>query len=142
MHYHPKNAQKISCNFTRIDKDPMAQSAGGSLEYRVAQFISAGGKFICYLVGHEHTDYILNSSDYPNQIAICIDASSVSQCNIYSELDRKYGNHTQDLMNLTIFDTSTQTIKIIRVGCDSDNYLRSRKMMSIRYDSREIIAQE
>lgn len=142
MHYHPSNAQKIDSNFTRLDKELFPQSSGGAIPYRVQQFIQGGGQFICYLVGHEHSDYILNSSDYPNQIAICIDASSVSQSNIYSELDRRYGDQSQDLYNVCVFDTSTKTIKIVRVGCDIDNYLRSRKSMCIRYDTGEIVSQE
>lgn len=142
MHYHPNNAQKIDSNFTRLDKEPMQQSSGGAIPYRVQQFIQSGGKFICYLVGHEHSDYVMNSSDYPNQIAICIDAASLSQSNIYSELARRYGDKSQDLYNVCIFDTSTKTIKLIRVGCDDDNYIRSRKSLSIKYDTRQIIAEQ
>lgn len=142
MHYHPNNAVKIDSNFTKIDTSPQSTStSGGAIPYRVQQFIQGGGKFICYLVGHEHSDYILNSSDYPNQIAICIDASSISQCNIYSELERRYGDQSQDLYNVCIFDTSTKTIKIVRVGCDRDNYLRSRKTISMNYETREVIYQ-
>lgn len=142
MHYHPINATKIDSNFTKIDTNPQSSTtSGGAIPYRVSQFIANGGEFICYLVGHEHSDYILNSSDYPNQITVCIDAASVSQSNAYSELSRDYGDNSQDLYNVCVLDRSTKTIKLIRIGCDMDNYMRSRKYFSIRYNNRQIVAQ-
>lgn len=142
MHYRPGDTQKKASNFTKIDSSPSNNTSGGAIPYRVSQFIANGGEFIGYICGHEHSDYLLESTVYSDQIAVLIDAASVSQSNTYSDLSRNYGDHTQDLYNVFVADRSTKTIKVIRVGCDVDNYVRSRKTLTIRYDTKEIITQD
>ena len=50
------------------------------------------------------------------------------------------GEISQDLYNVVVFDKSISAIKIIRIGCDVDNYMRHRDMLCINYQTKDILS--
>lgn len=134
-HFPIPNSEKITSNWTRIDKDVGTGWLQDTYVEEVRDFIDDGGKFICWICGHSHSDYILRSITDPRQLCIVIDAANREQCNQYSDVMRVDGTITQDLANLITFDTSTQTIRIIRVGCNINSYLMPRNTITINYAS-------
>ena len=125
----------------------------------VSEFIDNGGEFICYLSGHVHTDKCgyfktgtittTNGTTYINnhkQVFIIVGlASGYNMVYDYysgqSEIDiqKVKGTKTLDLFNIESFDTETKTISILRIGCDIDRLLRSRRSMVIDYKNSELI---
>ena len=141
MHYPVYGFTKIDCAFTRRDREiPSADCCDISICQKVQTFIDDGGDFICYIGGHKHGDYIGYSSAYPAQISILVDSANRQQSNQYSDLMRVDGEISQDLYNVVVFDKSISTIKIIRIGCDVDNYMRHRDMLCINYQTKNILS--
>ena len=105
-------------------------------------FFDGGGLFACYIAGHRHTDMIVHGSgNYSNQYCVVVDAANRWQSDAYSDNARVAGDKTQDLANLFVVDTSSKLIKIIRVGCDMNRYMRSKKYLCFSYDTGEIMGQ-
>lgn len=135
-------ASAIDCNFTDIDiTGNSAQFLNGYYELVVRDFIAAGGKFACYFGGHVHKDIIRKGDDHPTQLGVFIDAASIYQSMVYSDIHRQSDDRTADLANVFVIDTSSSTVKIIRVGADRNRYLVSRKTIAINYDTLEILSQ-
>ena len=139
-HYMPPTPVKIPSAFTSIDN---TSSGHGSAEIPnvVQRFINNGGKFICYICGHSHYDYIGYLQDHPAQICIAMDATGREACNQWSDVMRYNDEISRDLFNMVQFDTSNKLIKLIRCGCNYDRYLRHKNTLSISYETKEIFAQ-
>lgn len=141
MHYPVYGFTKIDCAFTRRDKEiHAADCADVSICQSVQTFIDGGGDFICYVCGHQHGDYIGYSSAYPSQIAVLVDSASRTQSNQYSDLMRVDGEISQDVYNVVVFDKSISAIKVVRIGCAVDNYMRHRDMICLDYRTKEILS--
>lgn len=137
-HYMPPNITKIDCTFTAIDYDSNGYGFD-DVPAVVDRFVNNGGKFICYICGHTHYDYIAYMTNYPNQLCITVDAAGREICNRYSDVQRYDDEISRDLFNVIQFDTSSNTIKITRCGCNYDRYLRKKDTLSINYLTKEII---
>lgn len=96
---------------------------------------------ICSLCGHAHRDRlgytILDNSEAKQLLTIQIDQSGAAR-SIYNSA-RVYGTPSKYLFNILTFDTTLKIIKIIRIGCDYDDYLRRKKTLCINYETGEII---
>ena len=142
VHYHMGDSVKVQCGFSNIDMRNSETPFGGlDSEYMdaVQTFINAGGEFVCYLAGHLHYDIFSVNATYPTQYCIGIDAASVDQSNYYSDTQRTLGTKSEDLANIVVIDTSSKAVKVIRVGADTDHYLRSKKCMTFKYDTGTIL---
>ena len=103
--------------------------------------MKSGGKFVCYIAGHTHIDFILRSKTSPKQLEIVSDAACDWQSDAYSESARVPGTRSRDLANAFVVDTSRHMIKIIRVGVNRDSLMRPKNGITIDYESGEIILQ-
>lgn len=137
QHCPVSNFSKINSNFTIIaNKTPYQYPV--IYQQSVQSFIDGGGDFACFIAGHTHWDMLCINPDYPNQICICV------TCAITTGRDndqiREGGTKSQDAGNVVTIDTTTKTIKLIRVGADTDNYLRLRNTLTISYADKTIFA--
>lgn len=139
-HYMPPTPTKINCTFTSIDNTSNGHGETGIAD-RVQQFINNGGKFICYLCGHSHYDYVAYLSQYPAQLIITMDATGRRACNQWSDVQRYDDEISRDLFNMIQFDTSCSTIKITRCGANYDRYLRHKNTLSINYQTKQIYSE-
>ena len=139
MHY-PVYMKKINCNFSTLDRsDGFGEKGMEIYQERVADFAKNGGDFVVWLTGHVHLDYMGYSEAYPDQLCIAIDALRCYQSMAYNDADRTEGMPSQDLYNLVTIDTFDKLVKIVRVGCDVDRYLRKKDTLCINYKTFEII---
>ena len=142
QHMPPQNIGKVDCNFTA-----MGRMEGGwyneTIRYQAAvdKFKKSGGNFVMYLAGHLHRNELCYNKDYPNQLFFCIDTSSVEQCEANSYVMRTKGRKAQDLADAVVVDTSTKTVKMIRVGVNTDSFLRPTNGITFNYETGEIISQ-
>lgn len=148
-HYKPSYT-RIECNMDdgmqeSIDYgiDPNADPGyvNAAAVTSVKNFIDGGGKFICWLCGHDHKDYMGLATADNRQLVIGV---SLAQCGArtnYSVMDRIEGTKSQDLFNIIGFDTYNKHIRILRIGADFDIFMRSKKSLCINYETKAIISQ-
>lgn len=136
------DSSALECNFTDIDATIYAaQSLRGTYQVKLRDFRTNGGKFACYIGGHVHKDVMKTNADIPDQLGVMVDACSIQQSMAYSDIHRQSDDRTADLANVFVLDTSSNVIKVIRVGADRNRYLVSRKTICINYNTLEIMSQ-
>ncbi len=139
MHY-PIRMKKIDCNFSTLDRgEVLGDTSMEVYQEKVDAFMKKGGDFIVWLTGHIHLDYMGYGEKFPEQLCIAIDSQRCYQSMAYNDADRTEGMPSEDLYNLITIDTFDKLIKIIRVGCDYDRYLRKKDTLCINYKTYEII---
>lgn len=143
VHYPLDECADVQCNFTSLDRSAAQTSDLLPTAYLeiVAAHKTAGGKFACWLAGHTHWDNILKSISNNDQLCVCVDSASLEQANMYSDIQRTEGVKAQDLFNLTVIDTESTLIKIIRVGADRDRQLRPRNCITLDYSTGTVVTQ-
>lgn len=102
----------------------------------VQNFIDDDGKFITWICGHTHVDFVYTTSEFPNQLWIVVACGLLSN-NL--DIDRTDGTKNQDAFNILTFDTNTELVKVIRVGADRDRSMRHLGTMSIDYNTHSVI---
>ena len=107
---------------------------------KIDSFENNGGEFICWLCGHVHQDYLSIIDNHPNQIQISIiTASPRLDIAESGEPARVWGTKTQDAFNLVAFDTYYKRIRLLRVGCNFDNFGHSMDQICIDYANKKIL---
>ena len=106
----------------------------------IETYISGGGEFICWLNGDSHYDFQGLITDYPNQYAIAFENAGASST--WNDSVRIVGTKSQDSFNFVTFDTNTKLIKVVRVGNNSDRYLRHKNYICYDYKNKKIITCE
>ena len=134
----------ISCNFnmpySSWDSEFGNSNSNMNLyQATVQNFIDDGGKFACYLTGHSHYDKVTYNTNYPNQICIAVTCAHASS--YYNEQVRESGTRSMDAFNVVLIDTEFKTITLLRVGANIDNYLRPRNVLTISYETKDIITE-
>ena len=132
------NFQSIPSNFTMVYKMKSYQYPT-IYQASVQSFIDDGGEFACYIAGHTHWDMICINPDYPDQIFVCVTCTTITGRD--NDQIRTSGTKSRDAANIVTIDTTSKTVKLIRVGADIDNYLRPRNVLSISYADKTLFAQ-
>ena len=103
----------------------------------VSAFISAGGKFICWLTGHLHIDSIQKLS---GQVMINI-ASANNNNHVDGYKANIIDNYIYDCFNYIGFDTANNFIKIFRIGWDMDASLRVRNLLTYDFVNQTLVTE-
>ena len=98
-----------------------------------ADFSSAKGEFIAYIVGHTHYDKVGKSSVASNTQAVIVVTTSGTTKAHFDDLWREEGTKSQDCFNFMVFDTDLKKIRILRVGANTTLNMEWRDMTSISY---------
>ena len=106
----------------------------------VDKFIDNGGVFVCWLSGHDHEDYIGFIPQHERQLQILVDKAGEKDG--YMHEDRTPGTVNQDSFNLVTVNTEKNLLTIQRIGCTVGPQMRSKRIFSYNYITREIIANE
>lgn len=130
----------INCTFNSINlkyEDEYDTCVTNAIYQQTVQnFIDDGGKFITWICGHTHVDFVYTTSEFPNQLWIVVACGYLSN-NL--DIDRTDGTKNQDAFNILTFDTNTELVKVIRVGADRDRSMRHLGTMSIDYNTHNVI---
>lgn len=143
-HYIPyrDNCEEVKCYFTSVKPKKLDPDGFNPIYQATVQtFIDGGGDFICYLAGHIHLDLIIKNKNYPNQWFIAVDTASMTKGHSYGDTERIAKTKCENLFNYITFNTTHKLVKIVRVGADTDSYLRSKKTLVFNYQTKEIISQ-
>ena len=104
----------------------------------IDSFISAGGKFVCWLVGHAHCTNFCTSALYPNQPQVMCDTASTARgC---ADVARVIGTNSEDSFNLISIDTNVGMFRLVKVGANYDKYMRERKCLCYDYINRVVVS--
>lgn len=149
--YYPKvtdvaNASPhIECSFDSRQNAPTVADAHIPVSFIDAVdewMANHRGKFICWLSGHTHADYVCIAKG-TTQLVITIDTAAHTSRNIgYSDTERVSGKKSMDLFNLVGIDTYQKLIKVMRVGADMDSWMRRKETMCIQYASNNVYTLE
>ena len=143
-HYKPA-ITSIDCNMDDLLLQPstMAGELNSDAVDSVQSFINNNGKFICWLCGHEHKDYVgVTSRIGTSQLVIGVACASMVESRVlYGTIERVEGMKSQDLFNIMGFDLYNKHIRILRIGADFDCYMRSKKGFCINYETRQIVSE-
>ena len=147
----PKIDTAIDCTFTNLDR-PINSYEGTSNDKEYSDLVEAfmadhndeygAGKFICWLCGHNHTDAIGLSSNYPKQLKIIIDTAGClrqpnnPQFDFTGNFDRIEDTYSDDLFDIFAVDTEHKYISLHRVGCHSDSH--GRHIGNLLYDYKNM----
>ena len=122
---------------TFCSKDAAALTANGRLNHSsspydavIKAFKDGGGVHIAHLCGHEHVDLMGKSANGVLNIVIG------SQHGYYADASdamRISDTVTDDLINVVGINVNLGIIKIVRVGVNTDHYLRSRNVLCYDY---------
>ena len=130
----------IDCSFNSISlkyEDEYDTCVTNTIYQQTVQnFIDDDGKFITWICGHTHVDFVYTTSEFPNQLWIVVACGLLSN-NL--DIDRTDGTKNQDAFNILTFDTNTELVKVIRVGADRDRSMRHLGTMSIDYNTHSVI---
>ena len=102
----------------------------------IADFIAKGGIHICHLAGdHHHDGFGTSKLGVVNSIVPC------AMClRNWCDGNRVFGTKTQDCFNVVSIDTNLGLFKIVRVGDNFDNHLRSRTALCFDYINKKVIS--
>ena len=103
----------------------------------VDTFISGGGKFMCWLMGHCHRDMAGTLVDHTDQFMIGIDRGGTPTVSRY---DRHVaGTPSGYVFNVTTFDSSANIVKVTRLGNCCDVYMQSKKTLCYDLANKRIV---
>ena len=107
----------------------------------VGTAISSGLKFVGYLIGHEHKDFVFDAENDGSQMMYCVTCANVSSNAQWRGSDQHRGT-TLDAYNLITIDTANTLVKIVRGGgADVDDRGRQRKYICINYSTGQIVGE-
>lgn len=118
-----KTGGEISATYTFSD-------TGASIT--IDDSFSSAGKFIAYINGHNHGDFVGASAKYPNQMYLNICAGNRAYGDV-SDLQRKPGEKSEDAFNVYVIDQTHKLIKVVRVGSDVNDIMQNRKTAVYSY---------
>lgn len=141
-HYQPASGVTIPCDYTAENRAIWSTTylmMAASYHEKVKTFINAGGKFICWLAGHTHTDFVAYNSNYPNQPFFVV--TSLWNDLRTSDQARTAGTASMIAANIIGFDTDRKLIKLARIGANYDFNLRPRDVLVYDYDNGTVVRQ-
>lgn len=104
----------------------------------VKTFIDNGGQFVCWLVGHTHSDEILEVSNYGKQLIIVVNSPRQDGYTTTPK-GNSADNYNYDSFNCIGVDTVNKQIKVVKVGADIDTFGAKHQMLVYDYATHKIV---
>lgn len=101
----------------------------------IADFIDAGGQYICNLAGHRHNDHF----GYTARGVLNVAIECAGPWWLWTDARRPAGTRAYDCFNVVGVDTNLGLLKLIRIGNNSDNYMRRKGVLCYDYINKKII---
>ena len=104
----------------------------------VKTFMDAGGKFVCWLTGHQHGDDVHKLPEYGNQFVVTMGSFAQRASTLQkSDIEK---NYNYDCLTYIAIDATNEVIKFLRLGADIDMYGVKHNGLSIDYKNNRLIA--
>lgn len=117
-------------------KDSHTGTYDTTFETVIKSFIDAGGTYICNLCGHEHVD----ETGYTANGILNVVIECATDDTYWQNCKREKGTKTYDCFNIVSIDTNQGLIKIVRIGDNTDMYMRTKCYTCYDYiNKKEIV---
>ena len=115
----------------------------------ISDFIDDGGKFVCYLCGHMHSDSFRKFNTHNNMLSVVVQNGSVREHNPSATSGtgpnnsnaRIIGEVSEDAFNVVSVDTVHSILTIVRIGQNYDVFGRHLGSICYDYNAHRIISQ-
>lgn len=139
MHEVSKSiVDKIQCTFQTLDnyESSGGNQSAGSFDTIIKTFKDNGGVHIVNLCGHEHDDMFgYTSNGVLNLVVEC-----ATTWNGWTGGKRIAGTKTYDCFNVFSVEKDTGIFKVVRIGDNSDHYLRAKNILSYDYVNKKVLS--
>ena len=140
------SATAIDCSFSRYGHNDNPLATGFNTPQTVIDIVSekitAGLKFVGYIVGHTHQDNMWKATQDGKQLMYCVTCANVSQTAQWENYSDQHRSTEEDAYNIVSIDTTNTIVKIVRGGgANVDNVMRQRNAISFNYSTGEIIGE-
>ncbi len=142
-HYQPKGVNYLKgtgfCVYRPEESGSISDGwfAHEEMFDEVDTFISGGGKFMCWMMGHTHCDVAGTIVNHQDQFMIGIDRGGITS---YSHYDKHItGTPSGHVFNVTTFDSVNGFVKISRLGNCFDVYMQSKKTLCYDVVNKKLI---
>ena len=122
-----KEAQRVKPSYDQRDRV--------TFEDIIAGFIENGGNYICNLAGHDHVD----SFGYTESGVLNAVVQNATDWDVLNDGARTPGTKCRDCFNVVGVDTEQGLLKLVRIGNNTDIYLRSKNALCYDYVHRKFI---
>lgn len=102
-------------------------------------FINNGGKFICWIAGHTHLDYFVQSISHPKQVMFVTASANYARA-ADSKPSSDVSSQMYDCMTYIGIDLDKMWLKILRVGRNLDGYMRKKNVLTYDLTNQKVIA--
>lgn len=103
----------------------------------IKAWINRGGKYVVWLCGHTHADYMWYAENFPNMLCIVIDQAGCRRgTNVGA---RPQSLSSRVCANYISIDTQNGLIKIVRVGFTMNKFMNSHQYMCYDYINRKVL---
>lgn len=107
----------------------------------VADYITNGGSFICWLTGHRHVDHLITNTNRDGQLMINITSAKYNLHNFDSVTIEDENNPNYDAFDHIGIDLGTGMIKVLRIGLAQDSSMRTRRSWSYDYVNNVLMSE-
>lgn len=131
--------EMFDCNFSspNFRGSSIAAYPRTALVNAVEQFKADGGDFCCWIGGHTHRDYAVMIDN--SQLCFLVDTAQYSTYH-RDHVVEQY-TKSQDCFNVIAVDNYLKTVKLLRVGSDTDYNLRHIGTLCVRYTDGKILSE-
>lgn len=139
-HYCPDRFPTMisDCTFCTLYTSDVNAGLNSEAEDAVADAITDGLDFICWLFGHTHSDYFVKSHNHPEQYAIGVDKGYGGLASY--DCSREDGTRFYDSFDVIGIDTKAGILSIMKMGANADMYMRQKNYLVFDYKNRQIIS--
>ena len=139
-HYSPDRFPTMisDCTFCTLYSSDVNAGLDSEAEDAVADAITGGLDFICWLFGHTHRDYFVKSHNHPEQYAIGVDKGYGNLAS--DDCTRLKETRYYDSFDVISVDTKSKILTVMKIGANADSYMRQKNYLVFKYDTHEIIS--
>lgn len=137
----------LDTSYTAVKRHCMRNRVGTTTDYEkgsvnniaaiLAEFMESGGKFVAWLCGHTHVDYMWYSTNYPDILCIVLDQAGCRRGT--NTGDRNSELSTRTCANFYSIDTQNGLFKIVRIGYDMNKLMNSHRYLCYDYINRKVL---
>lgn len=103
----------------------------------IQSWMNNGGKYIAWLCGHTHTEYMYYPAKYPDMLVVGLPQAGNTRGT--NQADRSDTSPMHSCANLCVIDTQNNLLKIIRVGKTLDKNLMEFKYLTYQYATKSVV---
>ena len=129
-------AYPLDTSFHTYNYDLYSVLGKHPIEDVISEFINNGGVHIVNLVGHEHHDLC----GYTMGGVLNIAVESGTPWEYWCDGVRVEGTKTFDAFNVVSVDVNAGVLKVIRIGNNTDPYMRTKEPLCYDYINKKIVA--